>query len=86
MYGSIVPAVIIVEGRRILALSPTDACRDRLAAFYHWDDRQSLTTAVAIARRHRVNQRTIRAWSAKEAALDKYAEFVAALKPAPRRR
>ena len=76
---AIEPAVITVEGRRILALSPTDACRDRLAAFYHWDDRQSLDTAVAIARRHRVNQARIRTWSAREGAAAKYAEFLSAL-------
>ncbi len=40
---------------RTLVLSATDACRDRLAAFYHWNDRQGLEVAVAIARRHRVN-------------------------------
>ena len=28
------------------ALSATDACRDRLAAFYHWSDRQSLLEAI----------------------------------------
>lgn len=39
---------------RVLALSPTDACRDRLAAFYHWPDRQSLEVAVEIALRNRV--------------------------------
>jgi len=80
---AIEPAVITVEGRRILALSPTDACRDRLAAFYHWDDRQSLETAIAIAKRHRVNQARIRAWSAREGAAGKYAEFVSALNATP---
>lgn len=34
------------EGRLILhVLSPTDSCRDRLAAFYHWDDLSSLRQA-----------------------------------------
>ena len=81
---AITPAVITVEGRRILALSPTDACRDRLAAFYHWDDRQSLDAAVAIARRHRLNHARIRAWSGREGAAAKYAEFVTALAEARR--
>ena len=58
-----------------LALSATDACRDRLAAFYHWSDRQSLDAAAAIARRHRVNMRLIRAWSRREGALDQFEEF-----------
>ena len=52
---------------RALVLSPTDACRDRLAAFYHWNDRQSLAVAVEIALRNRVNLAAIRRWSAAKA-------------------
>src|SRR5688572_196257 len=57
----------------------SDTAIDRLAAFYHWDDRQSLDTAVAIARRHRVDQARIRKWSGREGAAAKYAEFLSAL-------
>ena len=59
----------------INALSPTDSCRDRLAAFYHWSDRQSLRSAIEIARHERVNMTTIRKWSEREGALDKFEEF-----------
>ena len=69
------PVHIDLGTGRALALSATDACRDRLAAFYHWSDRQSLDAAVAIASRHRVNMRTIRDWSAREGALDRFDEF-----------
>jgi len=60
----------------VKALSPTDSCRDRLAAFYHWNDRQSLTTAVEICRRHKVNMDRIRQWSAREGATDKFQSFL----------
>lgn len=64
------------KGRaRTLALSPTDACRDRLAAFYHWNDRQGLAAAAAIAVRHRVTVRTIREWSRREGHEAGYAIF-----------
>lgn len=56
-------------------LSPTDSCRDRLAAFYHWKDRQSLRAAVLIATRKRVNMTLIRKWSADEDAPDAFEEF-----------
>ena len=69
----------------VLALSATDSCRDRLAAFYHWNDRQALTAAVAIARLRPVNIETIRKWSAREGALRPFEEFLAALKMARRR-
>ena len=62
---------------RILMLSPTDSCRDRLAAFYHWGDRQSLTVAAWIAIRNRVNVPTLRRWSAGEGMTDRFEEFLA---------
>ena len=61
---------------RTLALSPTDACRDRLAAFYHWDDRQSLAVAAEIASRQRVKLGTIRTWSEREGHPDRFEEFL----------
>ena len=71
-----VKPVVVRDGRaRTLALSPTDSCRDRLAAFYHWDDRQSLRAAVLIADRHRVNLRLIERWSRGEGAAEKFADF-----------
>jgi len=62
---------------RIRMLSPTDSCRDRLAAFYHWGDRQSLTVAAWIAARNRVGMAVLRRWSAAEGADDRFQEFVA---------
>ncbi|OLC12525.1 MAG: hypothetical protein AUH29_16175 [Candidatus Rokubacteria bacterium 13_1_40CM_69_27] len=71
---------------RFLLLSPTDACRDRLAAFYHWNDRQSLEVAVAIARRHRLRMDGIRRWSVAERSADRFAEFLQELRRAGTRR
>jgi hypothetical protein len=72
------------RGARTLALSATDACRDRLAAFYHWNDRQSLAVAVAIAMRHRLQVRKVRDWSQREGHRDRHAVFVAELARARR--
>ncbi|HEU5182300.1 MAG TPA: hypothetical protein VFW45_16055 [Candidatus Polarisedimenticolia bacterium] len=63
----------------VRALSATDSCRDRLAAFYHWNDRQSLSTAVEIARRRRVNLSKIGKWSVKEGAASKFQQFLDSL-------
>lgn len=62
---------------KTLALSATDACRDRLAAFYFWKDRQSLAAAVAIAVRNRVAFAKIRAWSRSEGHEEGYLVFLA---------
>ena len=69
------PIRLKLPGGYTLALSATDACRDRLAAFYHWSDRQSLQAAVDIALRRRVGLATIRRWSQREGALAKFREF-----------
>jgi len=70
---------------RILMLSSTDSCRDRLAAFYHWNDRQSLTVAAEIAVRNRINLRALRRWSAAEGAEMAFREFLSELKRLRRR-
>ena len=71
------PVVVRVGRSSVLCLSATDSCRDRLAAFYHWNDRQSLDVAVTIACRQRVNRRAIRDWSAREGQDAKHREFAA---------
>ena len=69
-----------IGNARVMLLSATDSCRDRLAAFYHWTDRQSLDTAVRIAQHHRVNLRAIGEWSSREAASAEFEEFMQALR------
>lgn len=60
---------------RILALTPTDSCRDRLAAFFHWKDRQSLDVAIQIALRNRLDWNVLGAWSKREGFDREFAEF-----------
>lgn len=80
-YG-IRPVWKLGRSARMLTLSATDSCRDRLAAFYHWRDRQALAAAVAIALEHRVGIARIRAWSAAEGALKEFEVFQAELRRA----
>jgi hypothetical protein len=79
---SIQPAELPVAGVRLLLLSATDSCRDRLAAFYHWNDRQALRAAVAIATRHAVDLEQVRAWSGREEASREFEKFKADLEAA----
>jgi hypothetical protein len=73
-----------VEGVPLLLLSATDSCRDRLAAFYHWRDRQALGAAVAIATNHAVDLVKIRVWSRREGAAEGIEEFLRNLEAAKR--
>lgn len=76
----IVPVSLRVADGELLALSATDSCRDRLAAFYHWNDRQSLETAISIALRQKVDMGKIRDWSKAERSETKFEEFARELK------
>lgn len=84
------PTTVKLGASSVRILSATDSCRDRLAAFYHWNDRQSLLAAVQIARRKRVNLKAIREWSVRENAETGFMEFSSMLTPKgvsrPRRR
>ena len=68
----------LVRGRagQTQALTATDSCRDRLAAFYHWEDRQSLEVAIQIALRKPVDLEAVRKWSHREEADEKFREFL----------
>jgi hypothetical protein len=56
-------------------ISATDCVKDRLAAFYHWDDKQNLIQAVLVARRNKVDLAEIRRWSLVEGFQEKFDEF-----------
>ena len=57
---------------KLTLLSPTDCVKDRLAAYYHWDDLQSLEQALLVVEAKEVDIEEIRRWSAVE---NKSAEF-----------
>ncbi len=80
------PVEFKMHSARVLTLSPTDSCRDRLAGFFHWGDRQSLKVATAIARRCKVDLDIVRTWSAMEGAQPAFEEFLARLKKSRIRR
>jgi hypothetical protein len=62
-------------------LSPTDCVKDRLAAFFHWNDRQSLEQALMVARAQHVDLDDIRRWSKSEGNEKKLAVFEQRLSP-----
>ncbi|MBS3767995.1 MAG: hypothetical protein KGY75_07735 [Candidatus Cloacimonetes bacterium] len=56
-------------------LSPTDAVKDRLAAFYHWGDRQSLNQAILVAVSNKIDLKKVKEWSLREGKKEKFDEF-----------
>jgi hypothetical protein len=47
-------------------LTPTDCVKDRLAAYFHWNDRQSLEQALLVAQAQRIDLEDVRRWSKSE--------------------
>jgi len=64
----------------ILLLSPTNCVKDRLAAFYHWNDPQALEQALIVAKAQKINLREIKRWSGQEGHKEKYAVFLKKIK------
>lgn len=61
-------------------LTSTDSVKDRLAAYYHWNDLQALEQAVMVAKAQSVNLRDIKRWSEAEGHGEKYRIFLGKLK------
>lgn len=64
----------------IRLLSPTDCVKDRLAAYYHWNDRQGLNQGIMVAKRHPISIEKVRKWSRTEGFTDKFQEFLTKLR------
>jgi hypothetical protein len=62
-------------------LSPTDCVKDRLCAFYFWNDLQGLEQAVLVARSQQVDLNEIKRWSKVEEKEKEYKFFTTKLSP-----
>ncbi len=60
-------------------LRPTECVMDRLAWFYHCDDRQTLDQAVEVAHDQPVDLKRIETWSVGEKSIEKFRIFRARL-------
>jgi hypothetical protein len=60
----------------LYVLTPTQCVMDRLAAFYHWRDYQSLRQALMVAQRQSIDLNEVRDWSFQEGKLREYEDFV----------
>ena len=56
-------------------VSATDCVKDRLCAFYFWNDRQGLEQAVFVAESQKVDLNEIKRWSKVEGKLQEYETF-----------
>lgn len=59
----------------IKLLTPTQCVMDRLAAYFHWNDLQSLDQAVMVASSQRISLAKVAAWARREGAAEKFRKF-----------
>ena len=67
-------------------LTPTQCVMDRLAAFFHWNDLQSMDQAVMVASSQAVNLSRLEEWAEREGASEKLGIFKKRLAAKRRRR
>ncbi len=70
-----VTQVIKVRKKELRLLTPTDSVRDRLAAFYFWNDLQALEQAVMVAKSNPIDLDVVGKWSKKEGEPAKFRIF-----------
>jgi hypothetical protein len=66
---------IVFETGVLRVLSATDCVKDRLCAFYFWEDRQGLEQAVLVSQQNPVDLDEIKRWSQVEGKLGQFASF-----------
>lgn len=68
-------AELDTEAGVLRLLTATDCIKDRLAAYYHWDDEQSLQQAIWVAEKNECDLQSIKEWSMREGSEAKYSIF-----------
>ena len=81
----VTPEEILVEGRILRLLSPTDCVKDRLAAYIHWKSRDCFNQALLVCRRqrNRIHLDKIAGWCEREGGTVAYQELLSYLAEPP---
>ncbi len=61
---------------KIKLLLPVDSVKDRLASFFHWNDKQGLEQAINICLEQDIDMKEVERWSLKEKQEGKFRKFV----------
>ena len=74
----VIPDEVLVGGRTLRILSPTDCIKDRMAAYIHWKVRSRFNQALLVCRRQkeRVDLKNLEAWCKREGGSAAFAELM----------
>jgi hypothetical protein len=61
---------------QIRMLRPTDCVKDRLASFFHWNDRQGLDQAISVCVEEDIDLNELQVWAKEEEHLEKFEYFL----------
>jgi hypothetical protein len=64
----------------VVLLTPTDSVKDRLAAYYYWNDHQALEQAIMVAQSQKIDFHEVKRWSEKEGHNEKHRKFLKRLR------
>ena len=73
--GNEIPVTEFNHIKSLKLFTPSDCVKDRLSAYYHWNDPQSLDQALMVAKSQKINIKEIKKWSEKEGNIEKYYRF-----------
>ncbi len=60
---------------KLQLLTPTHSVMDRLAGYFHWNDKQNLDQALMIAKKHPIKIKEIERWAKIEEEFEKFEIF-----------
>jgi hypothetical protein len=80
--GEVVKEIVELEfpTGKLRLLSPTDCIKDRLAAYFHWQDRQCLEQAILVAADNQIDLAEVERWSRHEGMLEEFKQMKDKLK------
>lgn len=64
-----------VSTGKITMLRPEDSVKDRLASFFHWNDKQGLNQAISICLQRKIDLKEVEEWAVQEGFEKKFQEF-----------
>lgn len=64
---------------KLRLLSPTDCVKDRLAAFFYWNDKMAFEQALLVAQQQPIDMLDLRRWASAEGEIVKLKAFAEAL-------
>ena len=66
----------VIKKNVLRLLTPTDCIKDRLAAYIHWNDKQSLEQAVMVAKAQDFNLSSVKKFCSNEGNERAFVEFI----------